>query len=182
MHRVYEIFEVLPNGSPRRLTVVTGLEFAKVVLQGLAKRTSNECFAADAKTRQVVMQLNVAPAKLRRIFQIAYDGELGLRRAELLRSRGYGVISVIGNDAAKVLLSSIQHYDFFIVGHAAPEQTRREIVDWLKAQYPGIKILVLNPPDQQVPAADYNVPLNGPETWLPIVFRQLASSPSTSGP
>ena len=128
------------------------------------------------------MQLNVAPAKLRRIFQIAYDGELGLRRAELLRSRGYGVISVIGNDAAKVLLSSIQHYDFFIVGHAAPEQTRREIVDWLKAQYPGIKILVLNPPDQQVPAADYNVPLNGPETWLPIVFRQLASSPSTSGP
>jgi hypothetical protein len=40
------------------------LEFAKVALQGLAKRTENECFAADARTRQVVMQVNVAAAKL----------------------------------------------------------------------------------------------------------------------
>lgn len=64
MHRVYEIFEVLPNGLPQRATRV---EFAKVALQGLAKRTTNECFAVDARTHQVVMQLNVAPAKLRRI-------------------------------------------------------------------------------------------------------------------
>lgn len=73
MHRVYEIFEVPPNGSPQRVTVVSGVEFAKVALQGLAERTSNECFAADAKTRQVVMQLNMRPAKLRRIFVISYD-------------------------------------------------------------------------------------------------------------
>lgn len=180
MHRVYEIFEVLPSGSPQRVAVVSGLEFAKVALQHLAKRTSNECFAADAKTRQVVMQLNVAPANLRWIFLIAYDEELGLRTAELLRSRGYGVISVIGNEAAKLLLSSIQRYDLFIVGHAAPEEIRREIVDWLKARYPGVKILALNPPDQHVPAADYNVPQNGPENWLPIVSQQLANSASAS--
>ncbi len=58
--------------------------------------------------------MNVAGAKLRttrRIFQIAYDEDLGLQRAELLRSGGYGVISVMGNQAAKLLLSSIQHYD-----------------------------------------------------------------------
>jgi len=177
MHRVYEIFEVLPNGSPKRVTAVSGLEFAKIALEGLAKRTSNECFVADAKTRQVVMQRNVAQAKLRRIFQIAYDQELGLRRAELLRSRGYGVISVIGNETAKALLSSPQHYDLFIIGHAASEETRREIVDWLKAEYPRVKVLALNPPNQQVlAAADYNVPQNGPENWLPIVFQQLANS------
>lgn len=169
MNRVYEIFEVPPNGSPQKVTVVPGLEFAKVTLQGLAKRTSNECFAADAKTRQVVMQLNVAPAKLRRIFQIAYDEDIGSRRAELLRSRGYGVISVIGNDPAKVLLSSMQHYDLFIVGHAAPEETRKEMVDWLTARYPRVKILALNPSHDLLPAADYNAAYYASENWLPII-------------
>jgi hypothetical protein len=168
MNRVYEIFEVPPNGSPQRVTVVSGVEFAKVALQGLAKRTSNECFAADARTRQVVMQLNVPPKKLRRIFVVSYDEEIGVQRAELLKSRGYGVVSVIGNEAAKVLLSSIQPYDLFIVGHATPQETRREMVDWLKTQYPSVKILALNPPDQQVPTADFNVP-HEPESWLPIV-------------
>jgi len=174
MHRVYEIFEVMPNGSPQRVNVVRGLEFAKAALQGFAKDTSNECYAADAENRQVVMQMNVARAKLRatrRIFQIAYDEDLGFRRAELLRSRGYGVISVVGNQAAKVLLSSNQHYDLFIVGHSAPEETRREIVGWLKAEYPKVKILALNSPHQRVLRADYNVRQNGPDTWLPIVTQ-----------
>jgi len=117
------------------------------------------------------MQMNVAPVKLRRIFQISYDEELGLRRAELLRSRGYGVISVIGNEAAKVLLSSPQRYDLFIIGHAAPEETRREMVDWLKAEYSNVKVLALNPPNQEVLAADHNVRQNEPENWLPIVLQ-----------
>jgi hypothetical protein len=180
MHRVYEIFEVL-NGSPRKVTVVAGLEFAKAALEALARRTSNECFAADEKTRQLVMQLNVPLAKLRRIFVISYDEEVGVRKAELLKSRGYVVISVVGNEAAKVLLSSVQRYDLFIVGHTAPEEARKEIVDWLKAQYPGVKILALNPPDQQVPAADFNVP-HGPENWLPIVSTvcERRSSPRSA--
>ena len=147
-----------------------------MVLEGLARRTTNECFATDAETRQVVIQKNVPPARLRRIFQIAYNLDLGLRRAEVLRSRGYGVISVVGNEAAKVLLSSIQRYDLFIVGHSAPEEIRKEIVAWLKSQYPNVKILSLNPPDHQLLAADYNVRQNGPETWLPIVSQQLSSS------
>jgi hypothetical protein len=179
MDRVYEIFEVLPDGSPHRVTVVHSLGFAKMVLESLASRTKNECFAADAKTRQVVMQRNVPPARLRRIFQISYDEELGVRRAELLRSHGYGVISVIGNDSAKVLLTSPQRYDLFIIGHPAPEETRREMVDWLKAEYPTVKILALNPPNQQIWSADYNVRQNGPENWLPIVF-QLAGPTTTA--
>ena len=177
MDRVYEIFEVLSDGSPHKVTVVSELEFARMVLESLASRTKNECFAADAKTRQVVMQMNVAPAKLHRIFQISYDEELGVRRAELLRSRGYGVISVTGNDSAKLLLSSPQRYDLFIIGHAAPEETRREMVDWLKAEYPTVKILALNA-NQQVQRADYNVRQNAPENWLPIVL--LLAGPTTT--
>jgi len=176
MHRVYEIFEVMPNGTPQRVSVISGVEFVKLALQGLAKRTKNECFAADAKTRQVVMYLNVPQENsrvTRSIFQICYDEKLEVHRAELLKSRGYDTISVIGNEAAKVVLSSIQHYDLFIVGEGALEETRREIVLWLRAKYPGVKILALNPPNQQIPGADYNVRQNDPESWLPIVTQLL---------
>lgn len=182
MYRVYEVIEVLPNGSRQTVTVVSGLEFAKAALEGLAKRTRHECLAVDAKTHQVVMQLNVESAKLqatKRVFQVAYDEELALQSTQLLKSHGYIAMSVIGNEAAKVVLSSIQHYDLFIVGHAAPEETRREIVDWLRANYPRVKILALNPLNQQVPNADYNVPQNAPEGWLAIISQELANSPST---
>ena len=174
MYSVYEIFEVLPDGSTLKFSRVSGLEFAKLALQELAKRTRNECFVADARTRRVVAQLNVSKEKWRatkRIFQIAYDEQIGLRRAQMLRSLGYGVITVIGNDPARVLLTSIQHYDLFIVGHAAPEETRTEMVDWIKVKYPRVKILALNSPHQQLLNADYNATLNGPENWLPIVTQ-----------
>jgi len=120
----------MPDGSSVKRAAVTGLEFAKLSLEELSKRTSNECFAADRNTHQVVAQMNMplAGRSIKRIFQIAYDEESRLQRAELLLGCGYGVISVLGNEAAKVLLSSIQHYDLFIVGHAAPEETRREMV------------------------------------------------------
>ncbi len=108
---------------------------------------------------------------IKRIFQIAYTEQLRSERAELLRGLGYGVVSVIGNEAAKVLLSAIQYVDLalFIIGHAAFEQTRNEIVDWLKEKYPNITILALNPPNQELPGADYNVIQNGPERWLPFL-------------
>jgi hypothetical protein len=107
----------------------------------------------------------------KRIFQIAYTERLRSERAELLIHLGYGVISVIGNESAKILLNGIQHTDLalFIVGHAASEQTRTEMVDWLKAKYPSVRILALNPPNEQLLRADYNVVQNGPENWLPFV-------------
>lgn len=172
MHRVYEVVQVLPDGSRWVGAVVPGVEFAKAALGNLAKRAHDECLAIDAKTHQVVMQLNVDSAKLqamKRVFQIAYDEELGLQRTQLLRSKGCTVISVIGNEAAKAVLSSVQYYDLFIVGRAAPEETRNEMVDWLRTSYPRVKILALNPHDQQIPNADYNVTQDGPENWLPFI-------------
>ena len=89
-----------------------------------------------------------------------------------------------GNQAAKFLLSSTEqdHYDLFVIGDSAPEATRLEMAAWLKAKYPRVKILALNPPDQQVPCADYNIRLNGPETWLPIVKEELADSADGPAP
>lgn len=119
--------------------------------------------------------MNIGRAKLRakRVFQIDYAEGPALRRTQLLQSRGYSVMEVIGNRAAKAVLSSIQHYDFFIVGDAAPEETRMAMVDWLKAHYPRVKILAFNPPNEQVANADYNVLENGPENWLSIISQEL---------
>jgi hypothetical protein len=171
VYRAYDIFEVMPDGSTIKRATVSGLEFAKLSLEELSGRTTNEWIAADRYTHQIVAQMNVPLAKrsIKRVFQIAYDDEAGVRRADLLKNLGYGVISVLGNKAAKFLLSSIQHYDLFIVGPGAPEETRRGIVDWLKEKYPTVKILALNPPRQQVTNADYNVTANGPENWLPLL-------------
>ncbi len=111
------------------------------------------------------------PRAIKRIFQIAYTEQLRSERAELLRHLGYAVISVIGNESAKVLLSANPHNDLalFIVGHAASERTRKEMVDWLKEKYPKVKVLALNPPNSQLPSADYNAIQNRPENWLPFV-------------
>jgi short-subunit dehydrogenase involved in D-alanine esterification of teichoic acids len=100
------------------------------------------------------------------MFQIGYD-EKGLNaRTELFRRFGHEVISVADNEAAKRALSgSIQNVDLFIVGHTAPEQTRMEMVDWLKANFPKVKIVALNPSTRQLAGADYNVVLNDWDEW-----------------
>lgn len=104
------------------------------------------------------------------MFQIAYDEMLLITRAQLLKNRGYEVTSVLGNDAAKCAIDTRQNHRLFIVGHAAPRETREEMVRWLKANFPNTKILVVNPPSSAILAgADYNVVLNGPEEWLSIV-------------
>lgn len=181
MYRTYEILEVLPDGSTVKRSVALGLEFAKVTLEDLSKRTTNECIAADARTHQVVAQRNVPPAKrvIKRIFHIAYDEEACLRTAELLRNHGFGVISALSNEAAKVLLASVEKYDLFIVGHAAPEKCRVEMVDWLKMNYPKIRVLALNPPHQPLPNADYNALESDSESWLVFVTERFAKSAST---
>jgi hypothetical protein len=67
---------------------------------------------------------------------IEAKGYLLVTKAKLLRHNGYEVISVVGNEAAKIVPNSPRHCDLFIVGHAAPGQTRKEMVDWLKAKSP----------------------------------------------
>ncbi|MGC2421128.1 MAG: hypothetical protein WA405_05710 [Candidatus Acidiferrales bacterium] len=174
--REYDIFESRQDGSVAWRATVHGLRGARLKIAELVRNTGNEHFALCIPTGEAVFPVDASKAAsptdaIKRIFQIAYTERLRNERAELLRHLGYGIISVIGNEAAKILLSTMQHADIalFIVGHAAPEQTRKEMVDWLKAKYPNVKVLALNPPNQQLPGADYNVIQNGPEKWLPFV-------------
>ena len=63
MYRAYDIFEVMPDGSTIKRATVSGLEFAKLSLEELSGRTTNEWIAADRYTHQIVAQMNVPLAK-----------------------------------------------------------------------------------------------------------------------
>jgi hypothetical protein len=66
-------------------------------------------------------------------------------------------------------------WNFFIVGTDATKEVREEMVAWLKARFPGVPILALNPPGTPLlRGANYNVKQNGSELWLPVVSRALA--------
>ena len=178
MEREYDLFEQFPDGEPMWRGHAVGLTSARQQLQKLAGTTINECFIVHLPTKEVVARLNVPSFRgvghKPVVFQIAYDSGLASARTTVLRLQGYQVVSVIGNEAAKLVLSMPEQYDFFIVGHAADDLARRGMVLWLKAHYPGVLILALNPPKvSELAGADYNVKLNGPETWLPIIATAL---------
>lgn len=107
------------------------------------------------------------------IFQIGYTHSLTLTREMLLRQRGYEVFSVEGTHEAKRHLASCDdgRYRLIIIGHAASATERRELISWLRERFPKVKILALNPPHDGTTGADFDVLLNGPETWLRIVDR-----------
>ena len=180
MEREYEIFEQLPDGSPIWRGHASGLSNVRLKLQELARTTANECFAMYLPTKEVVARLNVKSLRTsqkRLIFQISYDSKRASERTQILRMCGYDVLSVIGNESAKMILSMPHHCDLFIVGHNAPEESRKEMAAWLKANYPGVRILALNSPGiKELAGADYNVKHNGPETWLPWVTRAFSAS------
>jgi len=49
----------------------------------------------------------------------------------------------------------------------APEQTRKEMVDWLKVNFSNVKIVALIPSaSRKVPRADYNIILEDGDDWL----------------
>lgn len=117
-----------------------------------------------------IIDRSMKPNNKRIVFQIGYDKKAMNARTELLRRFGHEVISVIDNDGAKVALHTIPAVDLFIVGHTAPEQTREEIVAWLRANYPKVKIVALNPSkDRELTGADYNVLLNDDNEWLSLI-------------
>ena len=174
MENDYDLFERSNDHSLVWHGCVHGLENARRKLQQLARNTTNECSVIYLPTRQIVALANIPHVK-RVVFQVAYDERLLAERADLLKLRGYEVVSAIGNECAKAVLNLPQRVDLFIVGHNAPEQSRKEIVAWLKAKYPKVQVVALNPPEcQQLLGADYNTLFDGPEAWLPIVDAAVA--------
>lgn len=107
----------------------------------------------------------------KRIFQIGDEERQLKARAELFQRFGHEVISFSDYDAAKTtLLSSIPSVDMFIVGHSGAEKTRREMVRWLKTNYPDAKVVALTPSaTRPIAKADYNLVLDGKYEWLSLM-------------
>src|ERR1700704_7029345 len=127
----------IENGKVEWLEAAADLEGAKARVKERSAFVPSECIILNLKTGE---KISIRPNIKRILFQIGYD-EKGLNaRAELLRRFGHEVISVAHNEAAKVALSSFRDVDLFVVDYTAPEQTRKEMVAWLKANYPKVKI------------------------------------------
>jgi hypothetical protein len=162
----FDILKVESEGV-RWMEAVADLERAKARVKVLAVSSPGQYFIVNQETGE---KISIRSKTRRILFQIGYD-EKGLNaRAELFRRFGHEVISVTDNEAAKVALTSLRDVDLFIVGHTAPEQTRKEMVDWLKTNYPKVKILALNPSaNRKLSGADYNVILNAHDEWLSLL-------------
>lgn len=156
----------------------SGLSDAEQLLRRVAKQTGNECFAVHLPSYDVVGRLNVHSGK-RVVFQVS--DALSQARGKLLRLQGYEVISVLGNDAAKLALNSLQKCDFFIVGHNGADEVRKEIIAWIKGKYPEKPVLALNSLyTEPLADADFNVVLDDQEKWLLAVASYLGE-PHGSG-
>jgi hypothetical protein len=162
-------FDILKveDGSVRWMESATDLDRAKARVKLLAASSPGEYIILNQNTGE---RISIKPATKRIIFQIGYDEKHLNARAELLRRFGHEVISVTHNEAAKVALSSFRDVDVFIVGHTAPDPVRKEMVAWLKANYPKVKIVALNPSaSPKLLGADYNVVLNAHDEWLSLL-------------
>jgi short-subunit dehydrogenase involved in D-alanine esterification of teichoic acids len=112
--------------------------------------------------------MSTSPKRI--LFQIGYEEKGMNARAELFRRFGHEVISVLENESAKHALASIRNVDVFIVGDAAPEHTRKEMVDWLKANFPKAKIVALIPSTSpRMKLADYNIVSGDWDEWLSLL-------------
>jgi len=160
-----DIFKEQPDGSLRWLAAAASMETAEARVRRLPP--GDYVILAEQHTaKRIAIK---SPAK-QIVFQIGYDDEKGsTARETLFRSFGHEVISVADNDAAKRALATIPCVDVFILGHTAPEETRKEMVDWLKVNFPKAKIVALIPSaSPQLLCADYNVPQSDWAAWVSL--------------
>jgi CheY-like chemotaxis protein len=161
----FDIFKVESSGL-HWMEAAADLERAETRVKVLAASSPGEYIIRNQETGE---KISIKPKAKRILFQIGCD-EKGLNaRAELLRRFGHEVIAVTHNEAAKVALGSFRDVDLFVIDYKAPEPTRKEVVAWLKAHYPKVKIVALNPSKDQLLGADYNIILNDHDEWLSLL-------------
>lgn len=169
----FDIFKLEADGEVLWVKSAPDLKSARLAVQELMATSPYEYIIHSHRTNNGLTIKPPSSAKLNAkplVFQIAYDQRLLASRADLLKSHGFTVVSVLGNEAALAALAKPREYALFIIGHGAPPNARTEMANWLKTHYPNVEILALNPPYQEeLKPADYNVILNGPEEWLFVV-------------
>ena len=167
----FHIFKMQSDGSLRWVGAAADVERAKARAKALAASSPGEYVISNLTGEKISIK---SPAK-QIVFQIGYDEKNLNARAELFRRVGHHVISVPDNEAAKLALTSIEKVDVFVVGQSAPEQTRKEMVDWLKTNFPNVKVVALIPSaNRHLPRADYNIVLDDWDEWLSLLAAAVS--------
>jgi hypothetical protein len=147
MQRDYNLFEQFPDGSPMWRGRVAELFEVRSQLIELSQHTKNECFAIHLPTKEVVARVNVGGAhpkiEKRLVGYIAYNHALARERTDVLRAKGYEVVTIIGNEDAKLVLDLSESWELFIIGYEASAEIREEMASWLKVKFPDVPILTL---------------------------------------
>ena len=167
MSQQFHISKVENGSSLRLIEQADDLERARERVKKLSAFSPGEYIIANQQTGETI---SIKSHVKQIVFQIGYDEKDLNARAELFRRCGHHVISVVDNIAAKQALTSIENVDVFVVGPTAPEETRKEMVDWLKTNFPKIKVVALIPSaSRQLSSADYNIVLNDWDEWLSLL-------------
>lgn len=108
------------------------------------------------------------------ILYIHYDPDLADIRQQLVNRLGYEVVSAMGSGEARQIART-RRFDLIILGHAAPDEERRKMANWLRANLPGVPVLALCPtPFQAVDYGDYQADAHNPDAWLAMAEEALA--------
>ena len=163
MSQQFQIFKLESDGSLRLIEQADDAERARDRVKKLSAFSPGEYIIANHQTGEKISIKS-------HVNQIGYDEKDLNARAELFRRCGHHVISVVDNAAAKHALTSIENVDVFVVGPNAPEETRKEMADWLKTNFPKVKVVALVPSaSRKLPSADYNIVLNDWDEWLSLL-------------
>ncbi len=167
MSQQFRICKVESDGSLRLIEQADDLERARDRIKKLSAFSPGEYVISNEQTGK---QISIKSHVKQIVFQIGYDEKDLNARAELFRRCGHHVISVVDNEMAKAALASSQNVDVFVVGPNAPEETRKEMVDWLKTNFPKVKVVALIPSaSHKLPCADYNIVINDWDEWLSLL-------------
>jgi hypothetical protein len=160
-----DIFKAQQDGSLRWLAAAASMETAEARVKRLPP--GEYVIIADEHT---VKRISIKSPAKQIVFQISYEDDRGsAARETLFRSFGHEVISVANNDAAKRVLALIPNVDVFVLSHTGPEETREEMVDWLKVNFPKAKIVALIPSaSPELLCADYNIPQSDWAAWVSL--------------
>ena len=81
------------------------------------------------------------------ILHVAYDSLLMEMRESALERHGYHVVSVIGNEAAKMIASPAA--DLVIIGNGGSLEERIAMVKWLAENWPQVAVVVMSADERE---------------------------------
>ena len=109
----------------------------------------------------------------KRILHVEFDRVLLTTRHVLLETAGFEVVSCFSSMAAREVSAANRRFDLFLVGHAASVHERTDLIMWIRAQFPGIAIVVLRSRDIDFSPAGDVLAVADPDELLKAIVDVL---------